>query len=114
MLACRGETHGELLHQVLVFIMENKSMDMEKVLVFLKPFVTFAVLKAQGSNSLLGFSEKLVSSLADLAFSIPFEAIPVFRFVMACMKHIPCRSSDVILCPLLYLGFLIAIKYRNC
>lgn len=94
-LSTQTEAQGELLHQMLLFIVQNKTIGFAKTLKFLQPFLTFSVLKIPFSISSSAFARQLISSLAALSCSFPSEAVPIIKVAMGCLKYFPHRNVEV-------------------
>ncbi|KAF7819538.1 protein RST1 isoform X1 [Senna tora] len=94
-LSCRSEVQAELLHQVLLFMLQNKRMGMMNVCEFLRPLLNFSILKLLVSeSSSSSFTLQLVSSMASFCCSFPSESMPVFRLLMGCLKYLPLKTSE--------------------
>lgn len=94
-LSCRPEVQEELLRQVLLFIVHNRSYGMEAVSEFIRPFVVFSILIVQSSVRSLTFAKDLVSGLASLSCSLPNEAILIIRLLTGCLEYFPSSNEEV-------------------
>ncbi|KAJ9135366.1 hypothetical protein P3X46_032557 [Hevea brasiliensis] len=94
-LSCRTEVQSELVQQVLLFVAQNRQLEMAQVCEFLRPFLNFSILRipiSSSSSSL--FARHLISSMASFCCSFPNEAIPILKLLMGCLKYLPHRNSD--------------------
>ncbi|XP_057947860.1 protein RST1 isoform X1 [Malania oleifera] len=96
-LACRPEVQSELVHQVLLFITENKRFGMTEVCEYLRPFLNFSILRipfsSESSSSF--FVRTLIASMASLCCSLTSDAMPIFKLLIGCSRYYPCRSAEV-------------------
>ncbi|URE08649.1 hypothetical protein MUK42_23257 [Musa troglodytarum] len=90
-LSCRTEVHQELIQQVLLFIMQNKSLGMEIVSGFLRPFLLFSVLRTSSSSS---FTRDLISSVASFSCSFPSQSIGILNLLVGCTRHFPQANEE--------------------
>lgn len=94
-LSCRAEVQSELVQQVLLFMAQNKRFGMVEVCEFLRPFVNFSVLQIPFSDlSSSSFVRHLISSIASLCCSFPYEAMPVFKLLMGCLKYFQRKKAE--------------------
>ncbi|XP_031384334.1 protein RST1 isoform X2 [Punica granatum] len=94
-LLCRAEVRDELVQQVLLFMFQNKQEDMSKVCEFLRPFLSFSVLRMPFSDfSAASFVRHLLTSMASICCSLPHESIPIFKLLMGCIKYHPLENMD--------------------
>nr|XP_043615297.1 protein RST1 [Erigeron canadensis] len=93
-LSCRKEVHSELVRQVLAFIMQNRHLGMDGVCEFLRPFLNFLVLQMSSSAIVSFLAKNLLSSIASLCCSFPEDALPVFKLLMRCFKHMHRDSAE--------------------
>lgn len=90
------EVHSELVHQVLILISQNKGTRMADVCDFLRPFLNFSVLHvAFSDSSASSLVRHLISSMASLCCSFPFEAMPVFKLLLGCLRYYPQKTAEV-------------------
>lgn len=80
----------ELIQQVLLFITQNKSIGMEAVSRFLKPFLSYSILRKQPSS----FVRELMSSIASLSCSFLSEAVCIMKLLTGCLKYFPCSNEE--------------------
>ncbi|CAA7397551.1 unnamed protein product [Spirodela intermedia] len=97
-LSCRPEVQEELLRQVLLFIVHNRSSGMEAVSEFIRPFLVFSILIVQSSVRSLTFAKDLVSGLASLSCSLPNEAILIIRLLTGCLEYFPSSNEEEFRC----------------
>ncbi|XP_038982948.1 protein RST1 isoform X2 [Phoenix dactylifera] len=90
-LSCQAEVQAELIQQVMLFIAQNKSVGMEDVSRFLRPFLTYSVLRKQSSS----FARDLISSIASLSCSFLSEAACIMKLLTGCLKYFPCSNEEV-------------------
>lgn len=83
------------MRQVLIFIMQNRHLGIERVCEFLRPFLNFVVVQMPSSMIMCLFARNVLSSIASLCCSFPLDAIPVFKLLMRCCKYIHCNSAQV-------------------
>ncbi|KAL5152789.1 Protein RST1 [Glycine soja] len=95
-LLCRQEVQSELLHQVLLFMLQNKDVGMVRVCEFLRPLLNVSIIRLSVSESSLSssFAMQLVSSMAAFCCSFPHETVPVFKLLIECLKFLPHESSE--------------------
>ncbi|XP_071712037.1 protein RST1 [Rutidosis leptorrhynchoides] len=93
-LTCRTEVRTELVRQVLIFTMQNRHLGMDGVCDFLRPFLNFLVIQMSSSDTMSLFARNLLSSIASLCCCFPDEALPVFKLLMRCCKHMRCNSAE--------------------
>ncbi|KAJ0962529.1 hypothetical protein J5N97_027651 [Dioscorea zingiberensis] len=86
-LSCRVEVQDELIQQVLLFIVNNKSAGMEAVSQFLRPFLLFSIIRIPFLASLDSFARDLISSLASLSCSLGSEGVGILRLITSCLKY---------------------------
>nr|CAD1842905.1 unnamed protein product [Ananas comosus var. bracteatus] len=89
-LASGAAAERELVRQVLVFVVENRSAGIEEILGFLRPFVLFSVIRKPPSS----FARDLISSMASLVCSFPAEAIPFLKLLTDSLKYFPRNSRE--------------------
>lgn len=89
--SCRTEVHQELIQQVLLFIVQNKSLGMETVSGFLRPFLLFSVLRTSSSSS---FTRDLISSVASFSCSFPSQSIGILNLLVGCTRHLPLANEE--------------------
>ncbi|XP_078439731.1 ARM repeat superfamily protein [Wolffia australiana] len=92
-LSGRGGVQEELRRQVLLFILHNKAVRMEKVSEFIRPFLVFSILTVQSSAGSLTFAKDLVSDIASLSCSLSADAIPIMKLLTGCLEYFP-RGND--------------------
>uniref|UniRef100_A0A2P2K6W6 Protein RST1 isoform X1 n=1 Tax=Rhizophora mucronata TaxID=61149 RepID=A0A2P2K6W6_RHIMU len=96
-LSSRSEAQSELLHQILLFMAQNRRLGMVEICEFLRPFFIFSLLRVPFSDSSSSwFARQLISSLASFCCSYPNEAIPIFKLLIGSLKHLPLTNSDEI------------------
>ncbi|KAL0554842.1 hypothetical protein IC582_008770 [Cucumis melo] len=89
-LSCRVDVQAQLLHQIPLFMVQNKSLGMEAVCKFLSPFVNYSILKTQFSDSSsLLFARSLMSSIMSVCCSYPHEAMPILALLIRSLKYVP-------------------------
>lgn len=93
-LSCRTEVQSELVRQVLIFIMQNRQLGMERVCEFLRPFLNFLVIQTSSSATMSSLARNLLSSIAALCCSFPQDAITVFKLLIGCCKYMHCNSAE--------------------
>ncbi|KAK7381419.1 hypothetical protein VNO78_34092 [Psophocarpus tetragonolobus] len=94
-LLCRPEVHSELLHQVLLFMLQNKHVGMVRVCEFLRPLLNVSIIQLLVSESTsASFALQLVSSMVAFCCSFPHESVPVFQLLIECLKYLPHQSSE--------------------
>ncbi|KAK9272918.1 hypothetical protein L1049_003297 [Liquidambar formosana] len=95
-LSCRSEVQSELVQQVLLFMAQNKRFGMVEVCEYLRPFLNFSILRIPFSDlsSSSSFVRQLISSLASLFCSFPYEAMPIFELLMGCLKYFPRKNAE--------------------
>ncbi|KAJ8476053.1 hypothetical protein OPV22_019780 [Ensete ventricosum] len=103
-LSCRTEVHQELIQQVLLFIVQNKSLGMETVSAFLRPFLLFSVLRTSSSSS---FTRDLISSVASFACSFPSLSIGILNLLVGCTRHFPHANEEDFKCLLVSSEYLV-------
>ena len=96
-LSSRSEAPGELRRQVIFFILQNTSGNMEVVLEFIRPFVIFSILSIQSSVRYSTFSKDMMSDLASLCCSLSTEALGIVRLLTGCLRYFPMESDEVLL-----------------
>lgn len=92
-LSCRKEVQSELVEQVLLFMVFNKSLGMLQVCEFLSPFLDFMTIRM---FNFISFSRNLFSSMASLCCSYPLEALPVMKLFMRLLRFSPCKNEQEI------------------
>ncbi|XP_065012518.1 protein RST1-like isoform X1 [Musa acuminata AAA Group] len=115
-LSCRTEVHQELIQQVLLFIVQSKSLGMETVSGFLRPFLLFSVLRTSSSSS---FTRDLISSVASFSCSFPSQSIGILNLLVGCTRHLPLANEEDFKCLLVsseYLvdAFIVVLKQLSC
>lgn len=93
---CRPEVQSELLHQVLLFMLQNRQAGMVRVCEFLRPLLNVSIIKLlvlESSSS--WFAMQLVSSMVAFCCSFPHESVPVFNLLIEYLKYLPHESSEV-------------------
>ncbi|KAK8944202.1 hypothetical protein KSP39_PZI007878 [Platanthera zijinensis] len=93
-LSCCEEAQEELIQQVLLFIVRNKSLGINEVVRFLRPFIMFSVMWKPTSCTYF-FSRNLISEIASLSCSFPLEAIIILKFLTKCLKYFPSTNEKV-------------------
>ncbi|XP_057447420.1 protein RST1 isoform X2 [Lotus japonicus] len=94
-LSCRSEVHGELLQQVLLFMLQNKRLGIVHVCEFLRPLLYFSTIKLSVSeSSSSSFGMELISSMVSFCCSYPYDSMPVFKLLMGCVKYLPHETSE--------------------
>ncbi|KAK4774399.1 hypothetical protein SAY86_009334 [Trapa natans] len=94
-LLCRAEVKDELVHQILLFMVQKYQVDMLKVCEFLRPFLSFSVLRIPLSDFMAAsFVRHLLTSMTSICCSLPDESIPVFKILMGCIKYYPFEKTD--------------------
>lgn len=93
-LACREEVQAELIQQVLLFIAHNRTVRMEAVTRFLRPFLMYSVIH-RPSRSSSSFTRDLISAVASLCCSFPSEAISIIKLLTECLRFFPCTNVMV-------------------
>lgn len=95
-LLCRAEVKDELVQQVLLFMVQNERVEMLKVCEFLRPFLSYSVLRIPLSDfTAASFVWHLLTSMASICCSLPHESIQVFKLLMGCIKYYPFGKADV-------------------
>lgn len=94
-LSCGAEVQGELVKQVIIFIMKCKHLGMEAVCEFLGPFFNYFIIKVHISSSSSTFLRNLVSTMAAFCCSFPQEAIPIIKLLTGRLKYFPCKIAEV-------------------
>lgn len=95
-LSCRVDVQAQLLHQIPLFMVQNKSLGMEAVCKFLSPFVNYSILKTQFSDSSsLLFARSLMSSIMSVCCSYPHEAMPILALLIRSLKYVPRMTLEV-------------------
>ncbi|KAJ4765519.1 Protein RST1 [Rhynchospora pubera] len=82
-LLCGEHVEMELIRQVSLFIVHNKTGGVKEVGRFLKPILMFSVLR----KSSLVFARDLISSVATIACSLKEEAL--LSLLIGCLKYFP-------------------------
>ncbi|KAJ1684988.1 hypothetical protein LUZ63_016378 [Rhynchospora breviuscula] len=82
-LLCGDHVELELIRQVSLFIVHNKTGGVKEVARFLKPILMFSVLR----KSSLVFARDLISSVASIACSLKEEAL--LSLLIGCWKYFP-------------------------
>ncbi|KAE8651262.1 protein RST1 isoform X2 [Cucumis sativus] len=94
-LSCRVDVQAQLLHQIPLFMVQNKSLGMEAVCKFLSPFVNYSILKTQFSDSSSSlFARNLMSSIMSVCCSYPHEAMPILALLIQSLKYVPRRTLE--------------------
>ncbi|XP_022989080.1 protein RST1 isoform X1 [Cucurbita maxima] len=94
-LSCRVDVQAQLLHQILLFMVQNKSLGMEAVCEFLSPFVKHSILRTQLSDSSSSlFMRNLMSSIMSVCCSLPQEALPIFDLLIQSLKYVPRKTLE--------------------
>ncbi|KAL8475410.1 hypothetical protein ACS0TY_028171 [Phlomoides rotata] len=93
-LSCGVEVQGELVKQVVMFIMKCKHLGMDVVCDFLGPFLNYTIIKAPILSSGSTFMRILVSSVAAFCCSFPQETIPIIKLLMGRLKYFPCKNAE--------------------
>ncbi|XP_027358768.1 protein RST1 [Abrus precatorius] len=94
-LLCRSEVQSELLRQVLLFMLENKRLEMVQVCEILRPLLNFSIIKFLAlESSSSSFAMQLVSSMAAFCCSFPHESMPVFKLLMGSLKYLPHETCE--------------------
>ncbi|XP_010936627.1 protein RST1 isoform X1 [Elaeis guineensis] len=88
-LSCQVEIQAELIQQVMLFIAQNKSVGIEAISKFLRPFLAYSVLRKQSSS----FVRDLISSIASLSCSFLSEAACIMKLLTGCLKYFPCSNE---------------------
>ncbi|WOL02957.1 protein RST1 isoform X1 [Canna indica] len=104
--SCRVETHQELIHQVLLFMVQNRSPGMEAVSGFLRPFLLFSILRTS-SFSYSSFIRDLISLMASVSCSFPSESIGILKLLVGCLKYFPHANDKESKCMLVSAEYLI-------
>lgn len=98
-LSSRTDVKSELIGQVFACLGQNRGVGMVEVCEFLRPFLNFSILCIPFSDfSSILFVKELFSSMASFCCSFPNDAMPVFKLMMGCLKHLPYKNSDVSVC----------------
>ncbi|KAJ3700903.1 hypothetical protein LUZ61_004608 [Rhynchospora tenuis] len=82
-LLCGEHVEMELIRQVSLFIVHNKTGAAKEVARFIKPILMFSVLR----KSSLVFARDLISSVASIACSLKEEAL--LSLLIGCLKYFP-------------------------
>ncbi|KAL1831410.1 hypothetical protein ACET3Z_001061 [Daucus carota] len=90
-LCCRPEVQSELVKQVVLFMVSNKSIGMLQVCEFLSSFFNFMTIRMSHFNS---FCRALVSSVASLCCSYPLDALPVMKLLVKCLRFCPSKDEE--------------------
>lgn len=95
-LSCRVDVQAQLLHQIPLFMVENKSLGMEAVCEFLSPFVNYSILRTQISDSSSSlFARNLMSSIMAVCCLFPHDAMPIFALLIRSLKYVPHKTLEV-------------------
>ncbi|GAB2229778.1 hypothetical protein Drorol1_Dr00014033 [Drosera rotundifolia] len=100
-LQCQAEVDNVLAQEVLLFVAHCRQYGMKKVCKFLRPLLTFSILRVPFLDApSYAFTRRLVSSLASLACTFPSEAMPLLMLLNDCLGYCQCKSakdlSDVV------------------
>lgn len=82
---------AELIQQVLLFITQNKSVGMDAISRFLRPFLAYSILRKQSSS----FVRDLILSIALLSCSFLSEAACIMKLLTGCLEYLPCSNEEV-------------------
>ncbi|KAL5725459.1 hypothetical protein ACHQM5_008601 [Ranunculus cassubicifolius] len=94
-LVCGNEVQGEVIQQVLLFIVKSKEkLGLVKVLGFLKPFLSFAVLGIPFEKCNSSFVKRLVTSIASLCCVFPLDAVPIIELLTECLMYFPRKTAS--------------------
>ncbi|KAI3474914.1 hypothetical protein Pfo_030225 [Paulownia fortunei] len=93
-LPCGTEVQGELVKQVIIFMMKCKHLGMEAVCEFLGPFLNYSIIKVPISGSSSAFVRNLVSTMAAFCCSFPQEAIPIIKLLTGRLKYFPFNNAE--------------------
>ncbi|XP_062106921.1 protein RST1 isoform X2 [Humulus lupulus] len=94
-LLSRSEVQSELVQQVLLLLAHNKQLGMVEICEFLRPFLSYSILRIPFSDSASSmFARNLISSMVSLCCSFSLEAIPVFKLLTECLKYSLCTNSE--------------------
>jgi len=96
---------AELIQQVLLFIAHNRTVGMEAVTRFLRPFFMFTVIHKPISVTSSAFGRDLISAVASLSCSFPTEAISIIKLLTECLKFSPCTNEVVTTVFLLFISY---------
>ncbi|XP_020572456.1 protein RST1 isoform X2 [Phalaenopsis equestris] len=91
-ISCCKESQEELIEQVLLFIALNKSLGINEVVRFLRPFMMFSVIW-KTSACVCFFSRNLISAIASLSCSFPLETISILKLLAECLKYLPLTNE---------------------
>lgn len=91
-LSCRMEVQSELVKQVLLFTTQSKQLGVVKVCKFLRPFLSYAILRTPFSDMSLAFVMHLISLMASICCSFPVDALPIMKLLTECLKYLPLKS----------------------
>ncbi|KAG6524249.1 hypothetical protein ZIOFF_014155 [Zingiber officinale] len=104
-LLCRVEVHQELINQVLLYIVQSKSLGMVTVVVFLRPFLLFSILHTSSTAS--SFTRDLISSIVSILCSFPSESIAILKLLVGCLKYFPHTNDEESKCLLVSAEYLV-------
>ncbi|XP_042456938.1 protein RST1-like [Zingiber officinale] len=104
-LLCRVEVHQELINQVLLYIVQSKSLGMATVVVFLRPFLLFSILHTSSTAS--SFTRDLISSIVSILCSFPSESIAILKLLVGCLKYFPHTNDEESKCLLVSAEYLV-------
>ncbi|KAL3813814.1 hypothetical protein ACJIZ3_015082 [Penstemon smallii] len=93
-LSCGSEVQGELVKQVILFIMKCKHLGMEAVCEFLGPFLNYSIITVSTSGSRSAFVRNLISTTTAFCCSFPLEAIALIKMLMGRLKYFSCKNAD--------------------
>ncbi|KAJ8452165.1 hypothetical protein Cgig2_016746 [Carnegiea gigantea] len=104
---CRPEVQNELVEQIVLFVVHSKQHGIQEVCEYLKPLVTFSILRGCSSGSFPSFWRLLISSLVSLYCSLLDEANPLFEMLISCLRCFPCGSIEDFTNAVIFSEFLV-------
>ncbi|KAK9090349.1 hypothetical protein Sjap_023526 [Stephania japonica] len=94
-LSTRVEVERELVEQVLLLVVESRKLGaLVQVCDFLRPFLSFVVLRMCSKGSSCSFAKRLVSSMGSLSCSLTSDGLTILKLLMQCLKYLPCKNQD--------------------
>ncbi|XP_072999773.1 protein RST1 isoform X2 [Typha latifolia] len=102
-LSSPGEVQVELIRQVALFLVQNRSVRMEAVVGFLRPFLMFSILQKRSP----GFVKDLVASVASVACSFPNEATCILKLLTDGLRYFPRNNEEEVGCLLSSAEYLV-------
>lgn len=92
----RVEAHTELLQQVILFVAEVNFTNYIDLAQFLRPLMTYTMMRISVSTAYTCFAQRLHSLLVSLSCTHPSQGLWIFRILVECIKFYPQRTAEEI------------------